>query len=465
MDAGQSWLTSSVSFTFLCKEGEYLDGITCHQCPDGGVCSGAVDFYPKQGYWRQQEASVSSPLYKCPMLEKACSGGTASWECKEGYRLITCAECDSGFHMSGDACLPCDSVSTVQAALSVLTAAVLLAVAFYALYKYRLIVACWSGSALVHPKRAPTETTTDVVARRDPAVAESVQRAEADVEELGEGVLSIRQMSKAAFYLQTASKFMGVARIIISYVQVVPASVALFTSVRWPEPFIRMTNALSVFNLDFLNFVSMDCVVEPSQWNRLVVILVGQIVTISALLLGASLRVSISRDRHDSVTIWNQHIRWIFLFLFLIFPGGSTVALQSLHCIEIGDASYMVADMSVECFASDWMAHMPLILAAIFAYPIGLPALFFGVLYFNRHQLHSSQQCIERYGEMYSSYREEFWYYDIVEMGRKLAQTSAVMFIASGVLPDFLLADVLLCVSSQVLRFRSSFHWGLLWSF
>ena len=64
----------------------------CSDCPNGAVCLGGSNVYPKPNYWRAEWDS--DVLYYCPVLD-ICLGGedteNPTGECEKGYRGRMCS--------------------------------------------------------------------------------------------------------------------------------------------------------------------------------------------------------------------------------------------------------------------------------------------------------------------------------------------------------------------------------------
>ena len=88
----------------------------------------------------------------------------------------------------------------------------------------------------------------------------------------------------------------------------------------------------------------------------------------------------------------------------------------------------MISDVSIQCFGDEWIEHMGIVLIALILYPIGVPALFFRILYLNRHRL-DTRECKHRYAALFLPYKREFWYFESVEMSRKMILTGVMTLV------------------------------------
>jgi hypothetical protein len=87
-----------------------------------------------------------------------------------------------------------------------------------------------------------------------------------------------------------------------------------------------------------------------------------------------------------------KYWKLVIFTLFLIYPNVSSTIFQMFQCTEINGASYMRSDMSIECFSPRWDSYIPLGLASLVIYPIGIPAGFFYFLSVEKHHLYTSKK-------------------------------------------------------------------------
>ena len=103
-------------------------------------------------------------------------------------------------------------------------------------------------------------------------------------------------------------------------------------------------------------------------------------------------------------------VLWMFV---VIYPAVSRVVLQMMNCkyLDHGE-SYLYADMRISCNSEKYKSYIPLITLAFLIYPIGVPALFFYLLYKKRHLLRWSH----RLGLLYHSYEDKYWWFEVYEL-------------------------------------------------
>jgi hypothetical protein len=113
-------LTSALVLVESCADiGWVGSGDTCRRCPVGGYCPGGGRIWPLPGYFSFGE--FTGIVTRCrPPLER-CIGSQYSL-CGFGYTGDYCSQCDNGFYVQGNFCLPCveGEQTTLFAVLAVL---------------------------------------------------------------------------------------------------------------------------------------------------------------------------------------------------------------------------------------------------------------------------------------------------------------------------------------------------------
>lgn len=151
--------------------------------------------------------------------------------------------------------------------------------------------------------------------------------------------------------------------------------------------------------------------------------------------------------------------KYVLFILFFIYPGTSNTILKLLRCKTMSDGSqYLAADFRIRCDSSE---PIPIFLGSstityrdayglaifmIFVYPIGVPLLFISLLYKNRMLLFDPNGPLDvwgeptepdeklsmKYGQLYTAYDPKRWYWEVIELGRKLILVGACAHFPAG---------------------------------
>jgi len=143
----------------------------------------------------------------------------------------------------------------------------------------------------------------------------------------------------------------------------------------------------------------------------------------------------------------------LLVFFFLVYPTSCRIIFQTFQCEVIDGRSYIVEDHSTLCDDStERMSYVVYAAVMVFVFPIGVPIWFFVLLYRKRDILsaenddkgiNSSEEedteteNITDSGKfakpkelnfLYRSYKPMYYYFETLEMMRKLIQTSLIVF-------------------------------------
>jgi len=90
---------------------------------------------------------------------------------------------------------------------------------------------------------------------------------------------------------------------------------------------------------------------------------------------------------------YGQSIMYLILFVtFLVLAGNSTTLLHYFNCRSFpeapgGERRFLVTDYSIDCDSSRYKSHVPFVVLMILLYPLGIPALYFAMLWSKKHLL------------------------------------------------------------------------------
>jgi hypothetical protein len=143
------------------------------------------------------------------------------------------------------------------------------------------------------------------------------------------------------------------------------------------------------------------------------------------------------RYTHASVNI--QASTLISLSAFTVYTGVVSRIFRLFKCKQIIDTWYLEEDYSIKCREEEWNTYA--IIAGIYAliYVVGLP-LFQGIVLFKyRDNLHKDsckdpkvQRRIEKqYGSIYADYKDETYYFEIIDLIRRLFLSGGLILMGS----------------------------------
>jgi hypothetical protein len=242
--------------------------------------------------------------------------------------------------------------------------------------------------------------------------------------------------------------------------------------VAWPSAFVRFTKAFgTIANMD-LTSVSTGCVLEVNFVDKfltavLTPIALGLPLAAAFMVFGTIFKLSRSprADKDGKINpvlrMRNLCLKLIVFMLFLIYPSTSNTILKMFSCRALENGkSYLSADYSIECGAAPvatllfggehaFATYQSWAGFAVLAFPIGVPVFFFLLLWLHRGDLFEEgsdqpkAELEDELGFLYAGYRKQYWWWECVELFRKLALTGILAFFKPGTPEQLFLGIVL----------------------
>ena len=125
------------------------------------------------------------------------------------------------------------------------------------------------------------------------------------------------------------------------------------------------------------------------------------------------------------------------LVVFICLPSVSGTIFSAWVCesyqVAPGNTkSFLLKDLSVECGSSDHRAVQAVAYVLLAVWPVGMLALFASVLFCNRKELRAGEPrntCAKAASFLTSGYRNEYFYWEVVELARRLLVSGWVLLI------------------------------------
>ncbi|XP_078370511.1 uncharacterized protein LOC144654286 [Oculina patagonica] len=403
----------------------------CHKCGQGGLeCK---DDYAslKNGYWWEWRnkthihryrhfitnllASVPEsdafhvhfphPIptpYKCP-IEDSCEGGLES-PCGTGYEGPLCAVCSSGYYKQLQTCKQCPSKKGMTGQLSIIAAILLLIMA----------VSLWI--------RRSKRNTTDNNRRH-----------------------SLIEM------------FLSKLKIVIGFYQVTYGLLEAFSFIKWPDSLQFIGKYSELLQLNVLQIAPIQCFIPGLQvdaFGNLFAIMAinGAVICVSGVAYGAC-KVVISRvrslddeEKSQKVSQTKEHVyRNLLFFLYVTYLSTcfKTASVLPLACRRLCRdekeelcQEYLKADYSIRCNVPHYN-HMVIAAYISTAYVLALPSALFSALWRQRRLVlaetsedpKSGVELITGLRFLFENYKTSSWYWELIEMSRKVILTSGLILV------------------------------------
>ena len=242
---------------------------------------------------------------------------------------------------------------------------------------------------------------------------------------------------------------------------------------RFPRIFSAVTNAISTLvNVDFVSFMPIGCLTETNFHHSLV----GY--TIGPLLIFALMLLAYHKSKGNDDRLANTIFGYFLALTFLILPSVSIKIFSTFACRNFdGDyGSFLKVDYSVDCGGDEHKFYEKYVLFMVLVYPIGIPFMYFVLLYRKRGMLDPGQEkftfeagsktmglkkAIEERDRLvrsdpdlaslsflFSAYEPRCWWFEIVETLRRLVLTGGLLFFNPGTSGQ-IVASLFMCLGAM----------------
>jgi hypothetical protein len=263
------------------------------------------------------------------------------------------------------------------------------------------------------------------------------------------------------------------------------ASVTVVFEIPWPPIHTQFIGFLSIFKLDLFKGLAFAA---PCLHSNHFMSLAGFIATPILLVFvffSAFIIVSIvykvaqccpSKQRRKfrklvccKFTIDSARtsmVKILIVVILFIYPTICSKVFMTFKCIDVGaSGAFMVADMAVSCYETEWLLWAGLSAVAMATYIIGIPVLLVfslwlgqrrGTLQFPEADMGEDPSPAEvthhvkrqeeffgnrlRYGNLYSQYEPEYWWFEFCCTMRKMILTGALVLFGAGTAPQVVIA-------------------------
>ncbi|XP_078378231.1 uncharacterized protein LOC144661375 isoform X1 [Oculina patagonica] len=408
-----------------CLEGFYRTHMfeKCHKCGQGGLKCQYDYASLKSGYWWEwrnkshkdryryfienllesspalDASSVQFPYsiptpYRCPR-EESCKGGLDS-PCEDGYEGPLCEVCSSGYYKQLQACQRCPSKRWMVGQLSIVAVVVLII----------LVLLMWTGRKKI---------TKD-----------------------GGRALTDMLLSKL--------------KIVIGFYQVTYGLLQAFSFIKWPDSLQLIAKYSEVFQMNILQIAPVDCFfpgLHVDAFGSLFAIMaVNAAVIVFSVLAYGVCKMVISRSRRleeveksEKISQTKEQVyKNLFFLLYVTYLStcSKTANVLPLACRKLCRDEkeemcykYMKADYSIQCQGTKY-DHLLIGAYISIAYIIALPVVSFIAIWRKQKGFQGSgysMEIISGLRFLFENYKQRSWYWELVEISRKVVLTSGLILV------------------------------------
>lgn len=368
----------------------------------------------KVGYWRQDHETRL--ILRCPNYPK-CRGGRKSGSCSEGHDGVLCQTCKHDWTLSAGECYPCVSRGTS--------------------------VALWIGGIILFIM----------------FVALGLCYYESVNLEFAKKTLSLSQSSQVIeIFDEIQMMWQRKSKVVISFYQVVTAIPSSYP-VEFEVEFSEIIGFFNFMNMQINDILPVTCLAELDYYTRYLLKAMGPLI-ITALfyilytdfLLGQF----ISSDR--KMLLFKVYL----FFLFAIYPAMCTSGGESLRCLTTSDTGqplqrWLKVDYSVNCETPRHRSFLAIDIFFMLLYPIGIPGLFFVLMWEKREELSGRQDRLRLPPELYYleglcvAYEAKYWWVEVAECFRKYLLVSICISIFQSYPSSAILLAIVICLVTLLL--------------
>jgi Ca2+-binding EF-hand superfamily protein len=159
----------------------------------------------------------------------------------------------------------------------------------------------------------------------------------------------------------------------------------------------------------------------------------------------------------------NDSLGRLFLLLFLVYPGLTSKIFDIFLCRDLGPdttpQSVLHADYGVNCDDTSVVRNgMGVLLVGI--WPVGVPAtLFISMLRYREAIVAQDEAALRMFEFVIADYKPEYWYWEVVELARKLLLSGLIVVVGRGTVAQAVAAVMISCfflaLSMRTLPFKS----------
>eukprot|EP00752_Nemacystus_decipiens_P018764 g16824.t1 len=209
-------------------------------------------------------------------------------------------------------------------------------------------------------------------------------------------------------------------------------------NVTYPGVYQDFLNAIDVINFDLGSALAAGCLWSGVDFHgRLLVSTLGPLIVVA--FLGMTYLIAVRRnggaagDAEAVEQIRQKHQAALLLVTFFVYSSVSSTVFQTFACETLDDGTeYLREDYRIHCTDARHKAFEVYAGIMVAVYPVGIPLLY-AVLLFQRRDVladaGADKTVAQSIAGLWEPYRPEWFYYEVVECGRRIMLTGVVVFI------------------------------------
>jgi hypothetical protein len=377
----------------------------CEQCPSGVSCTSTqqelatLPLLPN--HWRV--SNMSTDVRRCPTAGACVGGDTPGGYCDVNHEGPYCSVCTDGSAPQDGRCIDCSEIQGNSKAFIFVIVIAIVGILGYIAYR-------------------------------------RVEFVSTFIEKLQTRSMIVKLKQMATFF------------------QIVLLLPAVYL-VPYPTEYIIFLNIFSFVNINIVQIFSLGCI---SGWDFYAsfVFACALPLFVAIILVIAAVVYNLAKE-HDPAQAKKsrqQAFGLFLLFLWCIFPFICNRTFQMFACETFDNNQELLrADYSIDCTSDSHRSFQIFAGIMIAAYPIGVPCLFFFSMLPYAAELsdvptRASKFARGKHLAFFSmDYKGEYWYWEIVELSRKLVLNGVLVLCNQGTILQLTVALIIIMIHLMVI--------------
>lgn len=236
-----------------------------------------------------------------------------------------------------------------------------------------------------------------------------------------------------------------IGKIVIGLIQIL-TQLEFTLELRWPGIFGWLIHLLKIFSFDIFGFLDIGCLTSYNYYGKFSLAL-----AMIPVLLGVT--YTLYKLREAVPGMLNRCTKMALVAIFLSYPFVSTTMFQGFSCFDLDeDESWLTIDFQISCNSGTYIAFISVGAIGVVAVPVGIPCATLYLLHKNRVAIQGGADQAGELGDTFrqfhflvADYKPQFYYWDCLEMLRKVTITGLLIFVSKGSLFQLVVA-IILCL-------------------
>ncbi len=417
-------------------------GEECKDCPrEKSFCNAMGLTAPPvaPGWWRYDHASDNIdqiPFYECPNKDACIGGNNTTNRCALGYNNYhpLCATCEKDYVLQqGYLCTACPGAYNNGNAIPAIELLISVAIAWFIGFAIFIIYFF-----------SPSKTTRNLV-------GDAIDK----IDTVGEKVEVLNNYNQIAI---DSNDYLVKLKIFIGFAQCF--SLFPFTfDIPWSNDVLKMMKYFELSSLDFFSLLgnTINCKMESHFLQSFQLHMILPLLILFALFLAYSITKCFRKhQKYTNITTTRLYTS-AGLIIYTLYTGLSTRIFRLFKCQLIQGIYYLVADYRQICFEPNWNIYAIVAGVGGLIYVIGIPLVELSILYYNRKRLYKDEDLKERFGTFYLNYNSDSYYFDVLDLLRRLLLTGGLIMMGGESVAQTFLGIIVCAIWLLVLSYQKPY--------